>query len=253
MAIDWNAMLKLPEQALLPEKKVDKTTLIAQGELTKAQQKMLDAVKRLSLIAAIQKSTTRISSYKDEYYIVESIPFLSCELRTTKNSTELIEVLHSVFPNPTLLLMEFENQIMISVALTRRSMAEKGKMVLEKIATSPLFDPSDHVYGSFIDALAYYKVPQNNLLEYVSYLYEMISLSKYVQPLGFFPVLITGDFTGFSETMKEYERCSQELRRLETEKHGAPIGIAAKLRVSIDKLEQEQHRLSERIKEYCNA
>jgi len=251
--MDWNTVLKLPQPALLPPKKIDKTVLVAQGALTKKQQKLLDSVERVTLFASVQKSTTHVNNYRDETYQLESFPILKCELRGTSNSTDLIEILHGLFPNPTMLLIEVGEFIAVSVALTRKSIAEHGVMVVDEQATSRYFELGEQIYQDFIQALGFDCAPQENLLEFVKHYIRLIRLSRYVKTLGFYPVVPKGNEQVFFEMIRQYESCSQEIARIQGERQGAPLRIAAKLRVSLDDAEKQQLELSNRIKEYCNA
>ena len=76
MSMEWNEIFELPPAALAEGRRIPKTVVARQAELTKREQKPLDKVKRLSHFATAQKSTTRILPFQDDEHDVASIVFL---------------------------------------------------------------------------------------------------------------------------------------------------------------------------------
>lgn len=135
--IDWNGILRLPEAALAGCRRIPKTVLVKQAMLTKTEQKRLDKVARLEHFATVQKSTTRIPPYEDDERNVQSVVFLRCEMTAgTMAVAEVAELVHKCFPNPTVLLVEAGGCACISVALTRRSQAEQGATVVDRVEST---------------------------------------------------------------------------------------------------------------------
>ena len=105
--VDWNGILRLPEVALAGCRRIPKTVLAKQAMLTRTEQKRLDKVARLEHFATVQKSTTRIPPYEDDERNVQSIVFLRCEMAAGSMAvSEMAELVHKCFPNPTVLLIE---------------------------------------------------------------------------------------------------------------------------------------------------
>lgn len=187
MSVVWNDVLKLPPQAL-SGRRVPKAALVRNANLTRLEQRVLDAVSRIELFATVQKSTTRIPPHVDSERDIQSVIFLRCEL-TGKSSAyaELGRVIHSCFPNPTVLLFENGDVVCLSCAITRMSLAERGATVVEEIVATGGFNPSDLLYTSLLDDLAFDRMPQGNLYEYVRELAWLLRLGRLVESLGFYP------------------------------------------------------------------
>lgn len=178
--IDWNGILRLPEAALAGCRRIPKTVLVKQAMLTKTEQKRLDKVARLEHFATVQKSTTRIPPYEDDERNVQSVVFLRCEMTAgTMAVAEVAELVHKCFPNPTVLLVEAGGCACISVALTRRSQAEQGATVVDRVESTGAFDPGRSEYADFLGALAFGRLSQGDLWEYLVDLSRTVALSLF--------------------------------------------------------------------------
>lgn len=151
--VDWNGILRLPDAALAGCRRIPKTVLVKQAMLTNTEQKRLDKVARLEHFATVQKSTTRIPPYEDDERNVQSVVFLRCEMTAgTMAVAEVAELVHKCFPNPTVLLVEANGRACVSVALTRRSQAEQGATVVDRVESTGAFDPGRSEYADFLGA-----------------------------------------------------------------------------------------------------
>ena len=75
--------------------------------------------------------------------------------------------MHKCFPNPTVLLVEAGGCACISVALTRRSQAEQGATVVDRVESTGAFDLGRPEYADFLGALAFGRLSQGDLWEYL--------------------------------------------------------------------------------------
>lgn len=100
---------------------------------------------------------------------------------------EVAELVHKCLPNPTVLLIEASSCACVSVALTRKSQAEQGATVIDRIETTGAFDPSRPEYADFLDAMAFERLSQDDLWEYLLDLSRTVTLSRAIDGLGFYP------------------------------------------------------------------
>lgn len=162
--VDWNGVLRLPDVVLTGDHRIPKTVLVKQAMLTKTEQKRLDKVARLEHFATVQKSTTRIPPYEDDERNVQSIVFLRCEMAAgTMAVAEVADLVHKCFPNPTVILIEAGCRACVSVALTRKSQAEQGATVIDRIEATGAFDPGRPEYADFLGTLAFERLSQGDL------------------------------------------------------------------------------------------
>ncbi len=254
--MDWNAVLRLPEAALVGGRRIPKTVLVKQAMLTKTEQKMLDKVACLEHFATVQKSTTRIPPYVDEERDVQSVVFLRCEMAAGSMALAgVAELVHKCFPNPTVLLLESDGGVGISVALTRKSLAERGMMVVDRIEATGVFDSSAPAYADFLGSLAFGRLAQVDLWEYLLDLSHVVALARVVDGLGFYPCCPAQER---EELIGLVTRCDEQntlLRRLREQRRSKDITLneSAKLRMHMKEEERRLKAVTDKIKEICNG
>ncbi len=254
--VDWNGILRLPDAALAGGRRISKAVLVKQAMLTKTEQKKLDKISRLEHFATVQKSTTRIPPYADEERDVQSIIFLRCMMVAgTRVLAEVSELLHKCFPNPTVLLLESYNGVGISVALTRKSLAEQGAAVVDRIEATGAFDPVIPAYGDFLDALAFGVLAQGDLWEYLVDLSRAVSLSRAVGGLGFYPRCHARDRERLIALVAQYGETNGAIKRLKEQRRSRDITFneSAKLRMRMKEEERRLEVVAAEIEEICNA
>lgn len=254
--IDWNGILRLPEAALAGCRRIPKTVLVKQAMLTKTEQKRLDKVARLEHFATVQKSTTRIPPYEDDERNVQSVVFLRCEMTAgTMAVAEVAELVHKCFPNPTVLLVEAGGCACISVALTRRSQAEQGATVVDRIESTGAFDPGRSEYADFLGALAFGRLSQGDLWEYLVDLSRTVALSRAIGGLGFYPVCPARDREKLIALTSRYDEMGASVKRLKEQRRSKDITLneSAKLRMEMKEEERRLRAVADEIKEICNG
>ena len=258
MTIAWNDILKLPKGALAGDKRIPKTQLAEQVKLAKtspASIKLLDKLRDIRFFASLSKSNSRILPVKDDAYGIESIIFLTCGLNSTKDITVALRMVHSCFPNPTVILAEgFANPgIAISAALRRKNLAEHGAFVTEKVYLSGLFKAESPEYAPYLERLSFASLPQTTLLSYLTVLGDRTLLARSVKTLGFYPVCKDSDadlLMGHVKTMDALTSKINELKDARKAKD-ATLADTTKLRVEMRKLEQQRASVMDEIKEIC--
>lgn len=251
----WESALKLPEAAYAGNRRIPKAMLVRQALLTKTEQKTLDKVKLLTHFATVQKSTARILPLVDEGHDIQSVLFLRCELDASEAYADIARLIHKCFPNPTVILFGGFEGACISVAVTRKSHAEQGAIVIERTESTGRFFPGDEAYGPFWDAIAFARLPQDNLLNYVEEIAWNIQLSRALGTLGFYPTCVEVDRPKLMSLVKKNNEKQKQIedafwrRRWEKD---LTLNETAKLRIQEKKLKQEQDLIAKQIKEICH-
>lgn len=256
MNMEWNEIFDLPAKALVGDRRVPKTVVARQAELTKREQKTLDKVKRLAHFATVQKSTTRILPYRDNDHDVESIVLLRCEMSGKSAAfSEVAGLLHRCFPNPTVLLMEGSAGIGISAALTRKSLVEEGAMVVEDQRYTGALDPEDANAWSMLEALSFKRLPQGSLLSYLREILWRIRLIRASETLGFCPECGEQDREKLVELLAKAERFSREIAELVQARRdeGLSLNEQMKFRTRLKDVEKRRDCVVAEIKELCNG
>ena len=224
--------------------------------LTKTEQKRLDKVARLEHFATVQKTTTRIPPYEDDERNVQSIVFLRCEMAAgTMAVAEVAELVHKCFPNPTVLLIEADGCACMSVALTRKSQAEQGATVVDRIESTDAFDPYSPEYADFLGALAFGRLSQNGLWEYLLDLSRAVALSRAIGGLGFYPKCPAQDREKLIVLTARYDELGASVKRMKEQRRSKDITLneSAKLRMEMKEGERRLRAIADEIKEICNG
>ena len=254
--VDWNGILRLSDAALTGCRRIPKTVLVKQAMLTKTEQKRLDKVARLEYFATVQKSTTCIPPYEDGERNVQSIVFLHCKMAAGSMAVaEVAELVHKCFPNPTVLLIEAGSCACISVALTRKSQAERGAMIIDSIESTGAFDPGRPEYGDFLDALAFGRLSQGDLWEYLLDLSHVVALSRAIGGLGFYPSCPAQDRKKLIVLTSRYDELGASVKRLKEQRRSKDVTLneSASLRMEIKEEERRLKAIADEIKEICKG
>ena len=254
--VDWNGILGLPDAALAGCRRIPKTVLAKQAMLTKTEQKRLDKVARLEHFGTVQKSTTRIPPYEDDERNVQSIVLLHCEMAAGSMAvTEVAELVHKCFPNPTVLLIEAGSRACVSVALTRKSQAEQGATVVDRIESTGAFDPGRPEYLDFLKALDFGRLSQGDLWEYLLDLSRAVTLSRAIGGLGFYPRCPAQDRENLIVLTARYDELGASVKRLREQRRSKDVTLneSAKLRMEMKEEERRLRAVADEIKEICNG
>ena len=252
---EWNDVLRLPDAALAGDRRIPKTVLTRQAQLTKTEQKVLDRVGMLALFATVQKSTTRIPPAVDDEHDIQSVLFLRCELSRGAAYGEVARLVHKCFPNPTVILFGGEGEACVSVATTRKSLAEQGATVVDSIEPTGAFDPGDAAYAPFLEALAFEWLPQTDLLAYLRGIAWNVRLSRAVPSLGFYPTCAEGDRERLDGLLARRDSLAAQVADMRQRRRdrGLTLNESAKLRMALKGLEKELDGADEEITALCRT
>lgn len=253
--MDWNNVLLLPAQTLAGDRVIPKTQLVAQGGLTKTEEKKLKNVQALTFFASLSKANTYMLPVKDDTYDIEAIIVLRCVLRNSSGFTELEDVLHKAFPNPTILLFEApDNRVGVSIAIKRKSRAERGATVVENVQGTGLVDYESNSYAPFFGGLNFNSLPQADLLSFVSSLATRCMLSRAGKALGFYPKCKEASAETLVGRVKKLQSLQYEVAVLERTRKDKEITFAesTKIRMELNDKKQQRDQVVEEIRNLCH-
>ncbi|MBP3884038.1 MAG: DUF4391 domain-containing protein [Olsenella sp.] len=254
--MDWATTLNLPSATLAGGKTIPKTVLTAQGGLNKAEEKLLKQYSRLTHVATIQRATARIAPVSDDGHEIGSVIYLSCELMRSGGFGELAAVLHKAFPNPAVLLFEEPGgKVGVSVSIKRKSLAEKGAVVVERTEAARLFDPNEQAYMDYLADIRHAALPQSDLLAYVSALCDRTAKAAAIASIGEYPRCKDADTPQLMALLVHLRDSQNEINVLRSQYRDkeATLAESSRLRMALKKKEREHARLANEIKELCNG
>ncbi len=256
MSTRWNDVFQLPDAALAGDRRIPKTILVQQASLTKHEQKTLDKMKRLEHFATATKATTRMLPRVDNERDIQRIICLRCEMAgASQAGAEVARLVHKCFPNPTVIMQDVDDRMCVSVSLTRKSHAERGATVIEAVESTGLFDGKAPEWQPFLDALAFGRLPQDDLWVYLQMITWNVTLSRTIGTLGFYPQCDRGKRDDLFSLVSRFNCASAEIKELYIERRDLSMTLneSAKLRMRIRKAENERDLLANEIKEICRG
>lgn len=256
MSVQWNNIFQLPPEALAGNKRVPKTMLTRRAALTKREQKTLGKLRRLEHFATATKVTTRMLPRIDDEHDIQSVIFLRCEMAGTSQAVvEVAHLVHKCFPNPTVIMQEVGDLICVSVSLTRKSRVERGATVIDRIESTGLFDERTDAWQLFLDALAFDKLPQDDLYVYLRAMVGDVVLARTIDALGFYPQVNIGNQEQVVALASRYDVMRGDVCHLYEERAGKDVTLneSAKLRMRINEAESQRDAILNEIKELCNG
>ncbi len=253
---DWNDILRLPGAALAGDMRVPKAMLVRQALLTKTEQKVLDRVGAVTHYATVQRSNARIPATVDAEHDIQSVVYLRCEMAGSSAAySEVARLLHKCFPNPTVILFGGCGEACASVAVTRRSLAEQGAVVIDEVQSTGGIDIDDEALAPFVDALAFDNLPQDDLLSYLRGIAWAVRLSRVVPSLGFYPACVERDRERLDTLIAQRDEAAAKVAdlRLRRRDRNLTLNESAKLRMDLKGCEKELDQTVNMIKEICHV
>ena len=127
-------------------------TLVEQLQAEPSQKKLLEThVASIYLVSLLNEQTMRVRSYKDDNFSFMAIYIFQIELKVNDHFSDLCELIHSAFPESTILLLKYKDKEYLSSAIKRINKNDKSRTVVEDTVWSPVY-PSDSIDISHINA-----------------------------------------------------------------------------------------------------
>lgn len=211
---DLVAALDLPGSCRV-DQRVPKKLLIENGAPTAADKRQInDGIEEIQWLAALKPNTIGVPKYRDDMRDYLEIAVLSVTLKGDAKAGRLAELVHRAVPYPMVLLLNSEQNLILSLAHKRWAQNEAGKVVLDggmvEVAL-PGDAPPSAVEIAFMQALALGRQPQATL--YALYQGWMDSL------LALLAARLTGSFKDADspEQAAVRRQALQDCQRLELE------------------------------------
>lgn len=131
--------LDLPDGSRV-DQRVPKKLLLENAATTAADKRLInDSIEQMQWVAALKPNTIGLAEYNDDQREYLEIAVLAVSLKDTvkiSGLTRISELIHRAIPYPTLLLLAYQGETVISLAHKRWSQADSSKVVLDDVPTS---------------------------------------------------------------------------------------------------------------------
>ena len=224
--MEWMKQLHIP---LCHPQRIPIKMLIDQLDISSSDKRIVEKhVASIKLVSILDENTIRIRTYKNESYSYQSIYVLYIELKIDNSLIALSNLIHSAFPEPTILIYKYKDLSYISTANKRINKIDTEKSVIEEIVLVSISQTIDAMYLN-LEGLT-----GSNLKEYYKNLVNWVYKLKVVQILGFFPQVDIN----FRSLTKEYDNLAQDINKLKEQYKTASM-LAEKLKIDDEIFDKE--------------
>lgn len=246
------ALLGLGRDKILQNTKIPKTEFYKLDDFNAEKKRIFtNDINEIVLLAILNEETINIAPLKNSEVNYEEISVIYVDLKKDDNKTKIIETIEKNIPNPTIIILSFENKVCLATARKRLNKAEQGKQVIESVETTPWLplvhgtDTEDaYVKGlnianfSFSNLFVFYQ--EFSLYVYQSVLLPFSSKFAFIKQLSIDELqLLVG----------EYQTKQAEVKRLkEEESKTLNFGDKVAIHAKVNRAEGEAEQASGAIK-----
>lgn len=206
--------IPLMEPTRIPVKKLEEE-LHSDGTERRFLEKHISSIKLVSLL---NEQTNRIRKYVDDDYSYQVIYVIQIELKTDEALNELCRIVHSAFPEPTLLILNNVNINYLSAAFKRINKNDKTKTVIEDCVSSIITSEYRDINLKNINA--------SNLKEYYEEIIDIVYRHKVYDIARIAP----NKNKNYKKFIRDYEEVSAQISKLQDEYNKASM-MADKARI----------------------
>lgn len=190
---------------LCPPQRIPVKTLVEQLQPTPTDKKIIEShIASMKLVSLLNEQTIRIRPYKDEDCSYQAIYVFLIELKKDDSVSSLSHLIHSAFPEPTILIYKRTNTYYISLASKRINKIEQGKTVVEDVVVTQI--PSSITF----EQISLENIPGINLREYYNSIINWFYKLKVLHITKVYPQ----KDLGFKTLLKQYEQTKVEINKL---------------------------------------
>ena len=180
-----------------------------QVEADSKQKKMLSKhIASMYLVSLINEQTARIRAYANEEYSFHAIYVFEIELKANDQLSELTELVHSAFPESTLLFLTYKSKAYLSGAYKRINKLDKKRTVIE-----------DLIWVEVTNELRAQDIKETNLREYYESLMRLLYRYKVQNVTGIFPT----EDGNYKTAIKQFEKITGQINKLKEDYSSASM------------------------------
>jgi hypothetical protein len=189
----------LPKTALL-RKRIHFNALYAL--CTPIQRKYLDQrIDSIYLVALIDEQTTRLRRFVVNDYHYETIQVFQIETTSAILAEKTYELLHALFPNPSIFYIQNNLSFQYSIAKKRLSLIDDKKTTIEEMYHSSKLSNNVFVY-SLLSKLDLSKMKPEHQKHYFDFVFEILSYVQFIEMTDFIPPFERLDAYWYSMSIK---------------------------------------------------
>lgn len=199
-------------------RKIPKNSFYNQEWFSKSNENLfVKNIESIYLIWALNKTNINIEEYKTDEYNYSEIYFVNVQMKSMKKYNEIMELLHSMIPNPLILLISCENEFQISAATKRINKVDKTKQVIQEYFKTGIIDKNNILNDFQLDLNTKNQSFDNFYRFYNDYCMKIFSYNIY-EITWTYKTIDKNNYWDLSILYNVYHKALLELKSLEYEK-----------------------------------
>ena len=223
-------IFNLPNECKI-DKNIPKEVIYKNAEANeKLKRIFIDTVEKIRFMYLLNFSNSNIQSYISDNERFEEIDFIKIILKEKGKENIISKLFHQLIPKSTVIILEFKNEILISVSDKR---IDKEKLILEEIFNTNWID----IENKILDELDYKKLNSTNLKLFYENIIEKVRIINLSRELNYKNSIESENVDLLEELNKEIEELKL-LRKKETQ-----INRVAEIQTKLLKKIEERNKI----------
>ena len=223
-------IFNLPKECKI-DKNIPKEIIYKNAEADeKLKRVFIDNVEKIRFMYLLNFSNSNIQDYKNDKERFEEIDFIKIILKEKGKENIISKLFHQLIPKSTVIILEFKNEILISVSDKR---TDKEKIILGEVFNSNWID----IENKILDELDYKKLNSINLKLFHENIIEKVRIINLSRELNYKNSIKSGNIDLLEELNKEIEELKL-LRKKETQ-----INRVAEIQTKLLKKIEERNKI----------
>lgn len=210
-------------------------------------------VEAIYIYSVLNKATTNIMPLQNDDYNISEIMVLNIELRNRNNVKHIKRIFHDAIPNPVILVLSYEDNIDLSVAMKRLNKHDDMKVIMDDIYSSDFINLEElkDYDNKFLELIKITNQPQINLYELYKGIQNHILATKLFGCVGNY-IADSDSIENILELIEKYEAIDKEIQGYEkNRKAESNFGRQMEYHVKIKKTEKKLEDVKQKMKELC--
>ena len=223
-------IFNLPKECKI-DKNIPKEIIYKNAEADeKLKRIFIDNVEKIRFMYLLNFSNSNIQNYINDRERFEEIDFIKIILKEKGKENIISKLFHQLIPKSTVIILEFKNEILISVSDKR---VDKEKIILVEVFNSNWID----IENKILDELDYKKLNSTNLKLFYENIIEKVRIINLSRELNYKNSIKSGNIDLLEELNKEIEEL-KVLRKKETQ-----INRIAEIQTKLLKKIEERNKI----------
>ncbi len=223
-------IFNLPKECKI-DKNISKELIYKNAEADeKLKRVFIDNVEKIRFMYLLNFSNSNIQDYINDKERFEEINFIKIILKEKGKENIISKLFHQLIPKSTVIILEFKNEILISVSDKR---VDKEKIILVEVFNSNWID----IENKILDELDYKKLNSTNLKLFYENIIEKVRIINLSKELNYKNSVKSKNIDLLEELNKEIEELKL-LRKKETQ-----INRIAEIQTKLLKKIEERNKI----------